>query len=120
LFDYLTVEERGPRLENLAALHLLKACHFWTDAAMGELDLRFLRTREKEEVDFVVTRDRRPWMLVECKSSQTTPSATLVKFAHLLGVKRSFQLVEQPGHDRVFPESGVRVIDYERFLAGLV
>jgi hypothetical protein len=48
LFDILHIpaEYRGKRLENLTALHLLKACQFWTDTAQGEYDLRFIRTRD--------------------------------------------------------------------------
>jgi predicted AAA+ superfamily ATPase len=120
LYDLVGVPEGPARLENLCALHLLKACHYWTDAAFGEFDLRFLRTKEKEEVDFLVLRDRRPWMLVECKTSDLEPARALAKYTGLLGVARSFQLVRRKGHDRRFPASGVRVIDYERFLAGLV
>ncbi|MBI5482051.1 MAG: hypothetical protein HY906_24560 [Deltaproteobacteria bacterium] len=101
-------------------LHLLKACQYWTDAAEGEFALHFLRTKEKEEVDFVVLRDRRPWLLVECRSSDLHPAPTLVKFARALGTVLNFQLVDRRGHDRAFPEARVRVLDYERFFAGLV
>jgi predicted AAA+ superfamily ATPase len=120
LYDILQVPRPGPALENLAALHLLKACHFWTDLAYGEFELRYLRTKEKEEVDFVVTRDRRPWMLVECKSGRTEPNTTLVKFAGLLKTRLNFQLVDRRGHDRWYSHHHVRVIDYERFFSGLV
>ncbi|MBN2360874.1 MAG: ATP-binding protein [Deltaproteobacteria bacterium] len=120
LYDILQLEERSARLENLAALHLLKACHYWTDLAQGDFELRFLRTREKEEVDFVVTRDRKPWLLVECKSGATTPAPTLVKYAARLKTERNIQLVDKIDHDRFYPESKVRVIGYQRFLAGLV
>jgi hypothetical protein len=30
------------------------------------------------------------------------------------------QLVQRPGYDRDYPKLGVRVVDYERFFAGLV
>jgi predicted AAA+ superfamily ATPase len=120
LSDALPVESVGPRRENLAALHLLKACHFWTDTAQGEFSLHFLRTKEKEEVDFVVVRDRRPWMLVECKSDEKEPAPALRKFAALLGTKLNFQLVAVPGHDRAYPEPRIRVLDYDRFFSGLV
>ena len=120
LFDVLQIPEPGERRENLTALHLLKACHFWTDLAFGDFELRYLRTKEKEEVDFVVVRDRKPWMLVECKSGELSPSPTLVKFAARLSTKRNVQLVDRKGHDRSYPQLHVRVMDYERFLSGLV
>jgi predicted AAA+ superfamily ATPase len=120
LYDTLQIQEPGVRRENLAALHLLKACHYWTDLAFGDFELRYLRTKEKEEVDFVLVRDRKPWMLVECKSGDHSPSPMLVKFAAKLSTKQNFQLVDRKGYDRAFPQLRVRVIDYERFFSGLV
>lgn len=120
LYNPLSLERRSAKLENLAALHLLKACHYWTDLAHGEFTLRFLRTREKEEVDFVVLREKKPWMLVECKSNDISPAPTLVKFAAKLQPPHVIQLVDKVNYDRVRPEAGVRVMSYERFLAGLV
>jgi hypothetical protein len=119
LYDVLQVRDPGARQENLVALHLLKACHFWTDTAQGEFDLRFVRDKERREVDFLVLRDRRPWMAVECKSNQRTPSASLVRFSGQLGVPLRFQLVSDPSFDRAHPESKVRVMGCERFFAGL-
>lgn len=122
LYDILSIPAaaRSARLENLTALHLLKACHFWTDAAYGEFDLRFVRDKEQREVDFLVVRDAKPWFLVECKSNDTQPSAALLRFRDQLAVPRAFQLVRKAGYDREYPELRTRVIDHERFLAGLV
>ena len=120
LFDVLAVADPAARRENLAALHLLKACQYWTDTAQGDFELRFVRTKDGEEVDFLLLRDRRPWMLVECKTSDTTPSRALVKFARLLGTAINVQLVDRKGYDRLLPEPNVRVMDTERFFAMLV
>ncbi len=120
LFDLLQVESPAARRENMVALHLLKACHYWTDVACGVFDLMFLRTKDGKEVDFLVIRDRKPWMLVECKTGNASPASALIHFAHELGTSHNYQLVARPGHDRSFPEHGIRVMDTERFLAGLV
>lgn len=122
LFDVLQVpgEETGARLENLAALHLLKACHYWTDTAAGEFELRYLRDKEGHEVDFLVLRDGKPWMMVECKSGDTEPSPALERFRRQLGVTQAFQLVTRAGYDREYPALSLRVMSYERFLAGWV
>jgi hypothetical protein len=42
IFDVLGIPDPGPRKENLAARHLLKACHCWTDLGLGEFELRYL------------------------------------------------------------------------------
>ena len=119
LFDTNQVPTAAARIENLVALHLLKACHYWTDTAQGEFDLRFVRDKEKREIDFLILRDRKPWLAVECKSKQTAPNPTLVAFSERLNVPIRVQLVSGE-HDRFHPESGVRVLGYEKFLAGLV
>ncbi len=119
LFDGLSIAAPGPRAENLAALHLLKACQQWTDLALGDFELHFLRTRDGAEVDFLVSRDGEPWMLVECKSGDGTPDRSLVSFAAKLGTRHNFQLVEKGGHDREWTEQRVRVLPYERFFSGL-
>jgi uncharacterized protein len=122
LYDVLQIppEHTAARQENLVALHLLKACHFWTDAAFGEFELHYVRDKEQREVDFLILRDGRPWMTVECKSDETTPSPSLIRFAEALRVPHRFQLVTRAGFDRMYAEHHVRVLGYDRFLAGLV
>lgn len=56
-------------MENFIASHLFKAVHFWTDRGLGEYQLYFLRDKEKREVDFLVVKNKQPWLLVEVKSS---------------------------------------------------
>jgi hypothetical protein len=116
----LPANATAQRLENITALHLLKACHYWTDLALGEFALHYLRDKQGREVDFLVVRDKKPWLLVECKSNDVSPSANLPYFAKQLGGPRAVQLVQRPGYDREYPAQGLRVMDYERFLAGLV
>ena len=120
MYDILQVVDPGARKENMIALHLLKACQFWTDSAQGEFELRFIRTKEKEEVDFCVLRDGKVWMLVECKSSQKSVSKHLIKFTELLRPQWSFQLVEDPSFDKFFGQYNIRILSLERFCAGLI
>ena len=120
LYDILQVKDAAARKENLVALHLLKACQFWTDTAFGLFELRFIRTKEKEEVDFCVLRDGKVWLLVECKSGSKSLSRHLVKFTKALQPQWSFQLVDDTSYDRNYPEYKIRVTSLERFCAGLV
>lgn len=96
LWDYGAVKDKAARFENLVACHLLKACHFWTDTGLGEFDLFYLRNKEKQEIDFLIVRDGEPWLPVEVKFGDTTPSPNWRKFAPLLPCKRGLQLVYQP------------------------
>ena len=122
LYDILRIPSQhvARRLENLVALHLLKACSFWTDTAQGEFDLRFIRDKEKREVDFLILRDAKPWMMVECKSGQKEPAKDLVHFSRLLKPVHRIQLVVDEGHDRFHAESQIRVMGYQRFVSGLL
>ncbi len=122
LFDVLRIppSDAGRRRENLVALHLLKACDYWTDVAHGEFELRFARDKEGREVDFVILRDNAPWLLVECRSSDAEPAPALLRLREAMGRPRAYQLVARRGYDREYPVLGVRVMDYERFLAGWV
>jgi predicted AAA+ superfamily ATPase len=122
LYDILQIPiaREGVRLENLTALHLLKACHFWTDVAQGEFQLRFIRDKEGREVDFLVLRDGKPWVLIECKAGDIDPSPNLERFQHQVGAERAFQLVTRSGYDRLYAQTNVRVVSYEKFLAGLM
>ena len=93
LWDWSEVLEPGARFENMIACHLLKACDYWTDIGEGHFQLFYLRNKEKEEIDFLVVRDKRPWLAVEAKLSDTAPSRHFTKFARYLGLSRALQLV---------------------------
>jgi len=119
LFDWLPIEKQGPLIENIVAVHLQKACHYWTDLAYDRFELCYIRTREKQEVDFCVVRGNEPWMLVECKSRHTTISKALRKFAGLFPGAKAFQIT-LADVDRVVPGSRIRLMNVERFLSMLV
>ncbi len=122
LYDIMRIppDLESKRLENLTALHLLKLVNFWTDTAQGEFELRFVRDKEKREVDFLVTKDEKPWMLVECKSNSTTPSQNLIHFNSLLKPKFAIQLVTKNNYHREYSHYNVQIMSYEKFAAGLL
>ena len=119
LYDWLPVADTGALLENIVAIHLLKACHFWTDLAYGVFELCYIRTKEKEEVDFCLVRDGRPWMLVECKSQSTNVSKTLIKFSLKFPHATAFQLTTGK-MDRTIPGTRIRMMNTEKFLSMLI
>lgn len=100
LRDWSEVEDEGARFENLVAAHLLKACDFWTDSGEGKFDLRFLRNKEQEEIDFLILRDGKPWLPVEAKLGDTSLASHWEKFMGYLGCPRALQVVGRPGQFR--------------------
>jgi predicted AAA+ superfamily ATPase len=119
LWDWSEVPAEGPRFENLIASHLLKYCHFVEDAYGWAMGLWHVRDRMGHEVDFLLTRDRKPWVLVECKRSADRNFGRLRYFAERLAVPASF-LVTLDAADFIDSDSGIRVIPAGRFLAALV
>ena len=94
LWDWADVEDEGRRWENFVASHLLKSVHYWTDCGFGNFALWFVRDKEKREVDFLVTRDKMPWFLVEAKLSQRAGlSKNLAYFQEKTGAEHAFQVI---------------------------
>lgn len=71
LYDWTEIEGAGEKFENLVASHLLKACHYWTDTGEGSFALHYLRNKEKQEIDFVIVKDKKPWLCLEAKISDS-------------------------------------------------
>ena len=93
LTDWSLLDNQGVRFENMVGCHLLKAVTWWQDIGLGEYSLHFLRTKDKREVDFLVSKNGRPWFIVEVKSSHTRPlSRNLEYFQTRIGAKHAFQI----------------------------
>lgn len=120
LFDHTPISNIGARLENICANHLLKACQFWTDTAMDDFSLHYFSTKDGVEIDFAITKNKKLWMLVECKTGNTQVSVHLQRYKEILKPEYSIQLVSKPGFEKFFPASGIWMMDYERFLGRLV
>lgn len=117
LWDWSEVADEGARFENMIASHLLKWCHFCEDWGYPQLDLHFVRDKEKREVDFLITKEKKPWILIEAKLSSTKPGPDMHHFAKRLSVKHKFLVVaacEKPGL-----AGDVHVVDAPSFCASL-
>ncbi len=63
LFDWSEVLQESLRLENMVALHLCKAAATWNARGEGHVAVRYLRDREKDEVDFVIPNAGILWVI---------------------------------------------------------
>jgi hypothetical protein len=93
LRDWSGLADPGARAETLVACHLLKAVDGWTDLGLGRFELRYLRDKEKREVDFAVVRDGKPWFLAEVKAADAPLSSSLASFQAQTGAAHAFQVV---------------------------
>lgn len=95
----------------------MKWCHFTQDWGLPPLELHYVRDREKREVDFLLTLNRRPWALIEAKLSDTTPAPAMRYFAGRFKAPHRIQVAldcERPGMAGDF-----HVIDAANFLRAL-
>lgn len=123
LWNWALINDIGPRLENLVASHLYKAVQFWTDSGLGEYGLYYLRDKEKREVDFLVTKNKKPWFMVEAKASgDKSLSKWLYYYQKKLNVPHSFQIgFDIPYVNRnCFEEKGPIIVPAKTFLSQLV
>lgn len=93
LWDWSKIEDIGSKVENLVASHLLKAVHFWTDTGLGVYELYYLRDIDKREVDFLITKNHNPFILIEVKRSEKSSlSSNLIYFQEQIKASYALQL----------------------------
>ena len=86
LFDYAVIKDPAVKFENMVAIELLRAVRNWRERGEGSWALHFVRDRDQREVDFLITKDNQPFLLVEAKWSDEVPSQSLIHFQQRLGV----------------------------------
>ena len=102
------------------ASHLLKAVHYLRDRLGYRARLWYLRDAEGREVDFLVTVERKPAILLEVKSSAATEPVALSNFRRQLDLDRAYLVVGTGGVDSSDRGNSIRTISADRFLASLV
>ncbi len=107
--------DRGVRLENHVAVSLLADLSRRTDTDGVERELRYLRTKEGKEVDFLVTRDRVPHTMIEVKWQERSTAVSLRYFYERYGFP-AFQLV---GDLRLEDHGAIPVVSCNDWLAAL-
>ena len=78
----------------MVAMELLRAIYTWNEYGYGRFNLHYIRNKEKEEVDFLISDNNNPILLIEAKSSDDTLAKSLVSFQNILQVP-AVQLVNK-------------------------
>ncbi len=120
LYDYAVIQDPAARFENMVALELLRAVSNWNDWGWGDFSIHYVRNKEKEEVDFLIAQDKKPFLLVECKFSEENVSKGLLRLQSMLDIP-AVQLVNKPGVYRSISAGrhNVLIITASRWLIGL-
>ena len=77
LWDVPRVQDPGARFENMVALELCRAVSNWNEMGYGRFSLHFIRTKDQQEVDFVIVDDGRPVLLVDAQAAGPSAIAGL-------------------------------------------
>lgn len=86
-FGFMDIEEKGKRLENLVAVHLLKHCVYLEQTTPTRaLSLNYLRTKDGKEVDFLLTQGGKPYLMIEVKAKDSAFGKGLIYFYDRYGI----------------------------------
>jgi len=110
--------DEGIKLENLVAGALLKEIHFLEDCLGERCELHFLRTKDGREIDFFVTRNGSPLLMLEVKWSDGKPSRNFHPFSSFFPNTRNVQLVKELDREKTYPD-GTEVRSACNWLADL-
>lgn len=109
LYDYAHIPNEPEKFENMVALELWRAVSNWNDLGLGDFGLHYVRNKEKEEVDFLITKNHDPFLLVEAKLSDGTLAKSLLKFQSVLNVP-AVQLVNKTGVHKIISNGKLQTL----------
>jgi len=119
-YDYCLLDDVAIKFENIVAVELKRAVTIWTDFGFGNFELFFIRNKDQKEVDFIITENNKPYILIETKFTDTTISKTLKEFQNLYDIP-AVQLINTPGIKRLIKngDNQILVVTASDWLANL-
>lgn len=105
LADFGRVKDSAARFENMVALELCRAVSSWNEMGYGRFSLHFIRTKDQQEIDFVLVDEGRPFLLVDASGQGHHPPPALTKFqnalqvpaVHLVRTAQSYRRISNEG-----------------------
>ncbi len=96
-YDFAIINDEAKRFENLVALELKSRVDLWNDLLPDKYELRFVRTREGNETDFLILKNLQPFFLCEVKLSDNNIAKHHYLHAKYLGDIPFVQVIKQTG-----------------------
>ena len=118
LYDWGEIESEGPRFENLIACHLLKYVDFLSDSGEAKAKLYYLKNKQKQEIDFLIVKNNKPWIPIEVKLNEESLSPNWGFYLKHLPCKKGIQVIKKTGVKKIVSinDAEVLVISAEYFL----
>ncbi|MGB5686072.1 MAG: ATP-binding protein [Candidatus Electrothrix sp.] len=112
------IGDLGIRLENATACALLKEIHFREDCFGEEMGLHYLQTKDGNEIDFLVTKETAPSLMLEVKWADSRRSKNFSLFDRCLDKIPKIQLVKELDRETTYPD-GTEIRQAHSWLAQL-
>jgi predicted AAA+ superfamily ATPase len=122
LTEWSLAIDAGARFKNVVACHLKKSVDFWNEQGQGEFGIYFLRDKRQREVDFLITKDQQPWLMVEAKTSEQPITAAMHYYQGKTKAPFAFQVtkdISSVNYD-CFSKEGMFIAPAQTFLAQLI
>ncbi len=116
-FDWTMIDDEGAQFENSTAVFLLRLISRWNELGLGDFELRYLRNKQGQEVDFVIIKNQKPFALFESKRGDTNISKSGIYFSEILQIPY-YQLVRNQDIVEAYPKNRY-IISAWRFLGML-
>lgn len=97
LYDWTRVANPGTRFENYVACELKTRLMLWGDATGDDFQLFYIRNKQKQETDFLIVQNGKPWLLVESKVSDCAIEPHHIQAMEALHHVPLVQICRQPG-----------------------
>ena len=97
--------EPGMRLENLVACALLKEMHFREDCLGEKWNLYFLKNKDGREIDFLITKNEKPALMLEAKWSDAERSPNFLFFEKYFSGTKKIQIVKELKREKTYPDA---------------
>jgi predicted AAA+ superfamily ATPase len=113
----MVMGDNGIKLENLVACALLKEAHRCQDVEGEDYRLHYVRNKDGQEIDYLITRANKPERLIEVKWADSSLSPHFKKFFPRAQLKR-VQVVGELKQSKSYP-SAERIEPAIKFLSEL-
>jgi len=97
LYDWTRIADPGARFENYVACELKVRLLLWGNATGDDFQLFYIRNKQKQETDFLVVQNAKPWLLVESKLSDGIADHHHIQVMEALNHIPLVQVCRQPG-----------------------
>ena len=111
------IGDSGIKLENLTACALLKEIHYIEDCYGEQAQMFYLKTKDSREIDFFITRNEAPFLMIEVKWADSAPSRNFSIFGKRFPGVKKVQIVKNLNREKTYPD-GTEIRSAHNWLAG--